>query len=249
MSFFPPYDFRVAVQNNEVPGWSHETKFGQNPSITTGGAPEDIHEGGGVYAGLPSGSAETIEVFSSDANDTAAGTGARTYRLIGIDATGAEQTVDVTLNGVTGVLTTETWLRCPRGFVLTAGSSGFNEGVITVRHSATTANIFQELTAEQGQTGICVFTVPLGKTALLETLHIGLTRASAAAGTAQLQLQTRSLDGPWLAKRFMEITTAGVPPMPLGLLVPARSDVRVRATDVSATSAISAALEYYLIDD
>ena len=52
-------------------------KFGANQVINTNTTPEDIWSGGGTYTGFDAVSALQINVVSSSANDTAAGSGAR----------------------------------------------------------------------------------------------------------------------------------------------------------------------------
>lgn len=71
---------------------------------------------------------------SSSANDTAAGTGARTVRLTYYDGSGdGPLTEIVTLNGVTSVATVATNIRFIEEIeVVTAGSGGFNAGTISL---------------------------------------------------------------------------------------------------------------------
>jgi hypothetical protein len=79
-------------------------------------------------------SAAQRSVASSDADDTAAGTGARTIRITYYDGSGAGPfTEDITLNGTTAVNTAATDIRFVESIeVLTAGASGANEGTITL---------------------------------------------------------------------------------------------------------------------
>lgn len=156
-------------------------KTGRNTDIDTATAPEDLCDGGGVYTGFPvTGSAETLEVFSSDANDTAAGTGARTLRLFGLDANYVQITEDVTLNGVTPVTTTQTFWRMHRAQVLTAGSGGFNAGTITVRHSTTTANVFCVVPIGYSRSQMGGYTVPANHVAVLLSLYTSVQGGTTA---------------------------------------------------------------------
>jgi hypothetical protein len=78
-------------------------------------------------------------VLSGSANDTAAGTGARTMRITYLDSTGAGPfTEDITLNGTTPVNTVATNICFIESMeILTVGSGGANAGLISLR--ATTA--------------------------------------------------------------------------------------------------------------
>lgn len=77
-------DSEIGVGSGLFRGISIVNISGLNSDVDFGSVPEDIWEGGGVYTGFPS-SAETIEVFSGSANDSSAGTGARTALLLGLD--------------------------------------------------------------------------------------------------------------------------------------------------------------------
>jgi hypothetical protein len=76
----------------------------------------------------------TGSIASASANDTSAGTGARTVRIFWVNATGTTKgTEDVTLNGTTGVnLVTTTKCFIEKIEVLTAGSTGSNVGIISL---------------------------------------------------------------------------------------------------------------------
>lgn len=95
--------------------------------------------------------AVVLGIASSSANDTAAGTGARTVRVTGLDANYNFQQEDVTLNGTTKVNTVGTYLRVNKVEVLTAGSGGVNAGDI---YAADTSDTF---TAGVPQTATKIF--------------------------------------------------------------------------------------------
>lgn len=80
--------------------------------------------------------AEQLKISSNDANDTAAGTGARTVLIDGINSAGSEISETVTMNGVTAVTTTNSFLRVIRVTVITAGSGLTNAGTISVNDNA-----------------------------------------------------------------------------------------------------------------
>ena len=235
-----PLELEIARGN--IPGWSDVTKFGRNPDIDTG-TPEDVWFNGGDYSGFPTGAPEEVEVFSASANDTAAGTGARTVRIQGLltsDST-EETTEDITLNGTTAVDSVNTWYRVNRVFVLTAGSGGVNAGNITVRHNVTTANVFAVVAAGIGQTAIAAYTVPAGNEFLIESVDIQLVRANGSAGSANVVLFLREFGtGAWRSIRNYEVST-GAPisnQLDVPLVVPPRADLRVRVISVSDSNSV-----------
>jgi len=123
-------NFMLEVVKGNVPGHSAINKFGQNPAVATTG--EDVWSGGGTYAFYPT-TAQNMEILSDSANDTAAGTGARTVQVFGLDENWEEATETVILNGTTPVALTNTYIRMFRAVVLTAGSVETNDGNLIVR--------------------------------------------------------------------------------------------------------------------
>ncbi len=252
-SFRRLFTFEQQAALGWIPGVSYDVKFGINLDIDTGTDPEDIWGGGGTYAGQPTGSAETVEVFSSDAADNGTGaTGALTVRLFGLDANGAEQNDDVTLSGPTKVPTIKEWTRVFRVKVLTAGSGGQNAGTLTVRHTSTTANIFVVMPIGANRSQICAFTVPAGKTALILDAYVTLVESAGAAGEALLSLRARESGAVYESVIRVGVDTSSPVPFNLkgGLVFPALTDIKVTAETVSANnSVVTAFLEYLLIDD
>lgn len=171
-------------------------KFGRNPDIDSG--PEDVWENGDDYTGQPdSFTPETVDVFSSSADDAAAGTGARTIRIYGLkSSTSTEyETEDITLNGVTAVTSTNTWWRVN------------NAGTITVRSTTTTANVFSVMAAGYNQSQIAAYTVPAGHSILLKRFRIGITRANGSAGSCTATLRARESGGVYRSVKAFDIQT------------------------------------------
>ena len=119
--------FYLAVQQGQVSGYSSINKFGYNENVPTSWEVIAVSSTNFTY---PS-SAGTATVVSDDANDTSAGTGARTVRIQGLDGDYNFQEETITMNGTTGVTSSNTFLRLNRMEVMTAGSSGSMEGTIT----------------------------------------------------------------------------------------------------------------------
>ena len=111
----------------------------------------------------------------ANANDT----GAAVVRLDSLldEDYAAQSSKYVVLNGTTGVTVTGNYMRCPRARIILSGSSGWNEGTITVRQATTTANVFCVMPATLNQTTIGAFTIPAGKVGILKRVRVGLVRA------------------------------------------------------------------------
>lgn len=225
------------------------TKFGRNGDVDTGTAPEDLWEGGGPYTGHPLGfTPETVNVRSASANDTAAGTGARTVKIIGLktSTSTAYESEDITLNGTTNVTSVNSWWRINRAFVMTGDD---NDGVITIEPSVTAANVFAQMPAGFSQTQIGAFTVPAEMRMLVKRIRVAIVRASGAAGSATISFRVREPGGVYRAVRIFEVQTGG--PVNYtefaGTVFPAGSDVKFRVDQVSDNNTIcEGAFEYIL---
>lgn len=168
-----PADFFTEVQKGNVANHSMVHKFGHNEAVGTTLAPITSL---GTYPTPQVASATTLRVKAGgNANDTAAGTGAREITLQGLDETGAlvEESI-ATAGASASTATTTTFVRLFRAYV---SSSGTYATETTASHAAT-------ITIENGaggtdwatidlngfglsQTTIGAYTVPLGKTAYL----------------------------------------------------------------------------------
>lgn len=104
-----------------------------NPDIDTGQA-ETLHTAGGTFPWSTfDAGPQSLEIVSASANDTANGTGARTARIVGLDADGHLQDIVVTMNGATPVSANGQWSHVYYLEVVTAGSGGTNAGNLTVQ--------------------------------------------------------------------------------------------------------------------
>lgn len=235
----------LAVALGSVSGQELVVKFGRNPDVDTGTTPEDMWSNGGVYTGQPTGSAEAVRVSSTSTSDAAAGTGARTIRIVGLNAAGAETTEDITMNGTSNVVSSGTWLRVFRAYVLTVGSNGSNVGTITIGHNVTTANVFATIPVGFNQTLVAAYTVPAGKTAYVLGYSCEMSLSGGGAASAVVSLRTREqasgswANQPFRARRVNQIAQ-GQPvtrEMVQGALsLPALTDIKWRVESVSSNN-------------
>lgn len=121
-------DFFLEVSKGNVPGVIDYSAFGINTDIDIATVPEDITATGGIFVAPTT--YRVHDITSASANDTAAGTGARTVAVYGVTANGLENEV-ITMNGVANVPTTKMYSDIYRMFILTAGSGNTNAGAIT----------------------------------------------------------------------------------------------------------------------
>lgn len=144
-----------------VGGHSRVSVYGHRATPIAG---DDIWEGGGAY---PLQAAATkLEILSASANDAAAGTGARTFTIQGLDTNFNQISETITMNGVTPVQTANTYLRVNSLTIASSGSGQVNAGDVTLR--VTGAGATQAIArAGYGFAKQCVYTVPTGFTLLV----------------------------------------------------------------------------------
>jgi len=162
--------FELQVARNQILEHKSIFKFGFNPNVDD--ALETVWAQGGLYSYLSS--ATTLYISSSSTADDAAGTGARTATVSGLDADWNEVSVTVDLDGQNGVQLGDAsnWIRVFRVTVDTAGSGGQNAGVLYVGDEASPTlgvptNKYATIAIGDNQTLMALWTVPAEYTAYL----------------------------------------------------------------------------------
>ena len=183
MSFNFQSPFREKIGCSAVPGVTPVRLLGVNAGITT--TFETAWDNSNAYAFLAANMASPT-IVSSSANDAAAGTGARTVRVTGVDSLYAIQTEVVTLNGVTPVALVNNYMSINDITVLTAGSGGVKAGTLTLAAGGTT-HAFMAVGINTNTSYI--YTVPAGYGLMIENLTCSLG-ASTTAGAGQIILES-----------------------------------------------------------
>ena len=174
MTILSDYNFQLRVARGLVSGHSWLRKFGRNSDIDTGGVPESLWNGGGVYTGF-SAAAQTMKVLGGNAADDIGGTGAQKVTIFGLNGSGVEISEEISLAGVSDSLATSlTFLRVNKVKVTQVGSGGKNVGTITVQQT-TSGNIHAVMPVGKNRTHIACWTVPAGKTLYLKSLFLSAT--------------------------------------------------------------------------
>lgn len=237
------------------PHYDSINKFGFSPMIDQNMPFEEVWEGTGPYLGFNATDAEIIEVFSSSALDTAAGTGARILGLRGLDADFNEVVELIPLMGVTPQNSVNEYIRVFRARIMTAGSGGENVGQVTVRQSVTTANVFAQMLPGFNQTSNATYTVPAGKVGFLTNLMCSMdAQSSGAENNSVCRLAWRAPGSTFQVKDQFAIISLGASggsrfyPIPKGPIAP-RSDIAMLAMSNRSGTRIYASMDIVLIDE
>ena len=123
-------NYGIETAFGAVTGHTRISGVGSNPDVDTGTLPEDVWDGGGLYPFLTASTA--LEIVSSDVNDSAAGTGARTVSVAGLNSSYVPVNQTLTLNGTTPVAIPTALFRIQNIRISSAGTGKVNAGIITV---------------------------------------------------------------------------------------------------------------------
>lgn len=169
VSYFGTSEWYAEVARGNVSGASIVHKFGRNTAIGTSFGPVAF---GGVFQTVQPAAATALRVKAGgNANDTAAGTGAREITLVGVDATGAEISEAVATAGASASsATTATFIRLHRAFVSGSGTyatftTGSHSGDIVIENAAggTDWATIDSTSFPISQSEIGAYTIPTGK--------------------------------------------------------------------------------------
>lgn len=186
-------------------------------------------------------------IASASANDSAAGTGARTIQIVYLDATGAGPFTEIlTLNGTTGVNTVATNICFIEQIdVLTVGSTGSNVGIITLYTAINKGgSAIGTISATNNQTFWAHHYVATGKTCNVTGIscgHSGTTTGSGALFTINAKSLSNSVAAETQASDFVRLygqssTFSRVYTSPIKVLGPARLQVYVTPETASSTT-------------
>jgi len=241
------YDWTINISAGAVDGTSYIEKFGMNTDVDSD--KETIWDGGGIYSYIST--VEAVAVTSTAGADSAAGTGARTVEIQGLDADYNVVLETLTVGGSTS--TTE-FIRIFRAKVVTAGTSGINEGTISVTSSDTSTVLAQigidgtgSNAAGRGQTFMALYTVPVGKTAYLTQWTVGCGKQNTDAVATFL---ARPEGGAWNAKDIITVSaTTYAKDYKIPLQFTEKTDIEVRAYSTTNNSLVSSTFNLILIDN
>ena len=172
-------DYFVEVARGNVSGVSTIHKFGRNSAVGTSFTPISV---GGIYRTPQVAAATALRVKAGNANDTAAGTGAREITVQGLDETGALVTEALaTAGGSASANTSATFIRLFRAWVSASGTyatsaAGSHAAAIVIEKAAGSEDWltidFTNFPKSQSEIGI--YSVPLGSQAFISTIHISV---------------------------------------------------------------------------
>lgn len=253
-------DFGFNIVDGSLSGYTVEKKFGHNDAIGTSFVP--ISDGG-IYPTPQVSGATTLRIKAGgDADDTAAGSGAREVTLYGLDETGALVSESLATNGISASsATTITFLRLFRAVVTASGSyatvfSGSHDNTITIENGVggtDWGNIsFHDFAHSQSEIG--VYTIPLGKTGYIRSITIDVDSTKSVDVLMFKRENILETSAPYTAMRVVENFTGVSGEIrepftePLGPY-PALTDIGFMGKVDSSTAGAAVKFSLILVDD
>ena len=252
-----PEEYFFEIAEGHIGGHSYFHKFGKGLVGTT-----MVPIASSLKYPTPT-AATTLEAVSSDADDTAAGDGARTVTIQGLDGNWDEITQTVAMNGLTPVVFPIDMLRVYRWWVETSGvyatsALGSHQGTITIQTSPGAVLWFNGTVDPypKGQSEIAGYTVPDGYTAyvFLHNISVDSTKAVDIIFIRRMDADTIAAPFPPMRAITEYVAVSGSLTPETGLIpvngaFPARTDLLWLAKVASGTASISVLYDILLIAD
>ncbi len=237
-------DFFLAIATGLVDGFKHVHKFAENQNVWTSWV--TIRGYGSIYEYLTA--ATKLKAASTSANDTAAGTGARTILITWLDANFHEIEEIVTLNWQTPVETIKEFYRVNKTSVLTAWSSNAQAWNIYVWTWTFTAWVPTQTISwslqENWQSLNSYHTIPAGY-----TWFIRIWKASAPSWkSADIKFYSREIWGIFKVQHTLSLYQNNydynfIIPRP----IPEKTDIEARAISTASGTKVTFAYDLILI--
>jgi len=248
------------IQKGLIPGYELLDKFGGNNIITSGSAPEDITETGGLYQfspSLPMPVADIISVSSDDPNDN------QLIEYFILNELGYPIRAEVQLDGQNRVALPVAGWRFWRGGVISEqgdnpqGNIYFYSGTENTGGVPSGASIEKaRIEVGNNQTQMAVYTVPLGKVALLLRGEVGIQWEGglfSGSQAAKFKYFSRRYKMNWRVKKTVTALTSGnsnyQDKRETADIIPALTDIRLTAEEVSDTMGVFGTFDMLLIDE
>lgn len=242
---FEPFGLQVA--RGQIQGHTAVSVFGYNPDVDT--SEETVWPDGGTIPHPTT--ASVLSISSSSANDTSAGTGARTVYVEGLDGDYNVVSETVILNGQTAVSTVEEYLYVNAFYVITAGSGGQNAGNINAGTGTVTAGVpavlYDIIAAGYNNRTTGHYCVPAGYTAYMVE---GLFSSGQASGATSVTgfLKQHGPDGILRVGAVATVNnSAAVFMFEMPYAVPEKNCIGATAIGAAANNAVSSFFNFVLI--
>ena len=187
----PIGDPMLSVARGDVTDLMSVNKFGRSTNVDSG-TDTDIWDGANatldqaIWIAPTAASIHTIVSSHADDDGSPVGDGARTIRVYGLTAwDAAEVSEDITMNGVTGVTTENSFVIIHRMKVLTKGATNTNVGIITATAAAGQGEeITAQINAGEGQTQMAIYGISSLEKAYMTSYYASAIKSAVGVSAA-----------------------------------------------------------------
>lgn len=241
--------FELQVSRGQIQGHNTVIVFGYNADLDQ--TEESIWPDGGTVPHPVV--ASVLKISSTSANDTAAGTGARTVFMRGLDGGYNVVSETVTLNGQTEVNTTNSYLYVNEFYVVTVGTGEHNDGTINAGTGTVTAGVpavlYDLIAPTFNNRTTAHYCVPAGYTGYLVNGTISSGQASGSSAITGYLKQ----HGPDGVLRVGAVTTLNNGSVnynfEMPYIIPEKNCIGASAVGASANNSVSAYFNIVLIKE
>ena len=158
-----PLDFNLMVAQSLYQNHQNTIKDGLNTDISTATVPEDMWSVGGTYTGFPTGTVEAGEIVVAGAD-----TGTVYYSYLASETSTDYVFASKAITGAASYALGHNIWRCNFAYFVSSSATAFNVGLITIRNTVTTANVFVQIPIGHSQSFTSAYTVPYGSAVYLD---------------------------------------------------------------------------------
>jgi hypothetical protein len=170
-----PLDFNLMVAESLYQNHQNTIKDGFNPDVSTATVPEDMWSAGGTYTGFPTGAVEAGEIVVAGAD-----TGTVYYSYLASDTSTDYVFGSKAIAGAGSYALGHNIWRCNFAYFVSTNTGVFNVGLITIRNTVTTANVFVQIPIGYSQSYTSAYTVPYGSSIFLDRVSGNLQGGATA---------------------------------------------------------------------
>jgi hypothetical protein len=170
-----PMDFNLNVAQGLYQNHQNTIKDGINSDISTASVPEDMWSVGGTYTGFPTAAVEAGEIVVAGAD-----TGTVYYTYMASAASTEYTAGSKAIAGAATYALGHNIYRCNFAYFVSSTVTAFNVGLITIRNTVTTANVFAQIPIGYSQSYASAYTVPAGNAVYLDRVSGSLQGGATA---------------------------------------------------------------------
>lgn len=251
------------ISRGLMSGITSVKKFGRNPVVGTSFVPITM---GGSYEVPQSGSATTLRIKAGgNANDTAAGSGAREITVVGLDGSFEELTETIATAGASASsATTGTFTRLLRMYVSASGTyatavAGSHSGDIVIENGAggTDWGTIDSTDFPKGQSEIGAYSIPAGTTGYVKLRNLSVDSGKTIDLVFFSRTRIDQTSAPYDAMRAQSVVSGvsggsievfGETDIPFGPYA-GPTDLGFMAKVSSGTASVSVEFEIFILDE